>query len=288
MQLTIDDLLEIVPVEGDSLYIDSDRIEDCIIAAKKYGISNFTLNAHFGFRDKDLSVLKKFDFVTILMLQSEHLSDISAIYDLSDLKMLHCHTMGKSRIDLLRLPALEKIGTDSKYVSNLFNCVNLKYLGVELTGNDKSPDLRILHKLENLETLLIGSSLRTLEGIEYLHNLRELDIGYNRKLNDISQVKRVADKLEHLVFDSNKAISFFTPISSLKHLKKLLLNNCGDIPNLEFIRDLPALKFISFVDTNILDGDMTPLLNKNLSHVGFNNKKHYNLKCDYIVQYNKS
>ncbi|MDE7303291.1 MAG: hypothetical protein K2N60_08260, partial [Oscillospiraceae bacterium] len=50
-----------------------------------------------------------------------------------------------------------------------------------------------------------------------------------------------------------------------------------DIDSLDFILDMPKLREISFVNSNIIDGDMTPLLKHSpkLEFVGFNNKRHY-------------
>ena len=41
---------------------------------------------------------------------------------------------------------------------------------------------------------------------------------------------------------------------------------------------MPKLKFFSFVDTNIDDGDLTPCMR--LEYAGTLNKRHYNMKAE--------
>jgi hypothetical protein len=48
-------------------------------------------------------------------------------------------------------------------------------------------------------------------------------------------------------------------------------------------KNLPNLLEFRFVDTNILDGDLTPLLeHPTLRSVGFSNKRHYNYTSEKI------
>jgi protein phosphatase 1 regulatory subunit 7 len=62
-------------------------------------------------------------------------------------------------------------------------------------------------------------------------------------------------------------------LACLKKLKILKLINCGDIPDLKFIKLMPELKAISFVDSNIVDGDLSHCIG--LEFVGFLKKKSY-------------
>ena len=69
----------------------------------------------------------------------------------------------------------------------------------------------------------------------------------------------------------------------LKNLKVLRLNACGTIDNLDFLENFPNLIDFRFVDTNILDGNLKPILeHPTIRTVGFLNKKHYNYKDEKI------
>ena len=52
--------------------------------------------------------------------------------------------------------------------------------------------------------------------------------------------------------------------------------NCPDIPTIKFVKEMPQLKSFIFLDTNVIDGDMNPLLD--LEYVGYTDKKHFNFK----------
>lgn len=70
---------------------------------------------------------------------------------------------------------------------------------------------------------------------------------------------------------------------SLKKLSVLCLNNCGAISDLSFLKYFPKLIDFRFVDTNILDGNLTPIIeHPTIRTVGFLNKRHYNLKDDQV------
>ena len=65
----------------------------------------------------------------------------------------------------------------------------------------------------------------------------------------------------------------------LKNLRILCLNDCGPIENLDFLKLFPKLEDFRFVNTNILDGNLKPILkHPTIKSVGFLNKRHYNIK----------
>jgi hypothetical protein len=53
----------------------------------------------------------------------------------------------------------------------------------------------------------------------------------------------------------------------------LRFNHCGETPNVKPIESMAALEEFCFVNTNVADGDLRPLLR--LRSVGFLPKKHY-------------
>ena len=49
-------------------------------------------------------------------------------------------------------------------------------------------------------------------------------------------------------------------VGMLKNLRELSLNRCGTLPSIKFLHDLPKLERLAFVDTDVIDGDLSPLL----------------------------
>src|SRR5690348_16386240 len=95
--------------------------------------------------------------------------------------------------------------------------------------------------------------LTSLAGIEGLKRLEELDIHTCRSITSIEEV------------------------GFLPQLRKLYLNDDGEIESLKPLERLHCLREVLFYEsTNILDGDLTPLVHqKNLLRVSFQNRRHY-------------
>jgi len=127
------------------------------------------------------------------------------------------------------------------------------------------------------------ANLKDFQGIAKFDNLKRLELHYCTKLeNDLglSQFKR---NLQYLHINQSKKLRFGDDLLSLSNLRVLCLNNCGSIDNLSFLKFFPNLIDFRFVDTNILDGDLKPIIeHPSIKTVGFLNKRHYNLKDDQL------
>jgi hypothetical protein len=84
-------------------------------------------------------------------------------------------------------------------------------------------------------------------------------------------------KLEELEIHTCPAIGSITEVGNLTRLRKLHLNNDGNIESLKPLCSLRGLESVLFYEsTNILDGDLSPLLCQNkLTQVSFQNRRHY-------------
>lgn len=132
-------------------------------------------------------------------------------------------------------------------------------------------------RLSFLKELIITQlDLSTLDGIQNLDQLEYLNINYCSKLTDITALTNCVE-LKKLEFENTKKISNFEQLKVLQGLQGLVLSNCGNIQSLKFINSMDSLKFLSFVGTNIVDGDLTPCLR--LKYIGTMDKRHYNLKA---------
>lgn len=123
------------------------------------------------------------------------------------------------------------------------------------------------------------ANFKNFQGIERLKSLRRLELHYCLKLEDYSGISSLKESLEFLHIDRARKLKISNELLELVNLKVLCLNGCGDLDNLEFLKHFPFLVDFRFVDTNVLSGDLTPLIqHPNIRSVGFTNKRHYNLK----------
>lgn len=136
-------------------------------------------------------------------------------------------------------------------------------------------------KLSYLE--LNWANIKNFDGIEKFKNLKRLELHYCVKLENDFGISRHCENLEFLHIDMSKKFVFTDELLQLRKLKVLCLNSCGSIENLGFLKYFPYLIDFRFVDTNIIDGNLKPILeHPTIRTVGFLNKKHYNYKYEQI------
>ncbi|MFF2499071.1 hypothetical protein [Peribacillus sp. NPDC058075] len=144
-------------------------------------------------------------------------------------------------------------------------------------------------KLDNFESIpenllyleLNWSNIQNFLGIEKMNKLKRLELHYCTKLQNDFGMSGLSNTLEFLHIEQSKKFVPNEELLSLKNLRVLRLNSCGNLENLNFLNQFPNLIDFRFVDTNVLDGDLSPILNHpTIRSVGFLNKRHYNIKDD--------
>lgn len=130
-------------------------------------------------------------------------------------------------------------------------------------------------KLLYLEMSL--ANFKDLSGIEKFKNLKRLELHYCTKLESDLNISSLKNTLEFLHINQSKKYTPTSELFKLKKLKVLCLNTCGPLDNLKFLKHFPDLVDFRFVDTNVLDGDLSPIIDHpTIKSVGFINKRHYN------------
>lgn len=148
-------------------------------------------------------------------------------------------------------------------------------------SNLKVDQLPESNSVEYLEMNLGGT--RSLEGIGRLPALRRLEVHHCTKLESDAGIAEVSSTLRNLHISTCKKFILLGDLLHLNHLEVLRLNSCGDIEDLEFLRELPQLIDFRFVSTKVRSGDLSPILaHPNLRSIGFDDKRHYNLKTKEI------
>lgn len=127
------------------------------------------------------------------------------------------------------------------------------------------------------------ANIKDLSGIERFKNLKRLELHHCFKLQNDQGIGQLSDNLEFLHINQSKKFKFSDELLRLKKLKVLCLNACGPIDNLDFLNNFPNLIDLRFVDTNVLDGNLKPILeHPSIRTAGFINKRHYNYRDDKI------
>ncbi len=263
---------DVTTVQGRStLWLDSDRIDDCMNHFKDQGIDILGVNPMRGFKEKDLSFLDKYQWVHGLLLvpPASHDFDLSPVLGLKKLRDLTLNQ--ECSLSLASFPELEAFRGNWDEGLNLAQCPKLSVLSI--TGFKPGIDLEKFPAPPSLTDLgLIQSPITSLAGISRMKRLRRLELAYLPKLEKLDDLAELAD-LQFLDLNKCKKIKNHSIVSQLKNLTVLRFNDCGTIPNLQFIDEMKCLEEFRFVNTLIEDGDLHPLLR--LKRVGFLPKKGY-------------
>ncbi len=137
-----------------------------------------------------------------------------------------------------------------------------------------------LPDIPNLEYLEINwSSSTSLIGLSKFKKLKRLELHCCTKLESLDGIEILNKGIEYIHINQSKKLKGHPRITLLKSLRTLCFNDCGEIDNLYFIMDLPYLNDFRFVNTNIVNGDLKPLIkHSRIRNASFLNKRHYTHK----------
>lgn len=123
------------------------------------------------------------------------------------------------------------------------------------------------------------SNITSFLEVAKLGKVKRLELSWCLKLESDAGLSEIGDHIEWLHVNTSRKFSPKKDLFELRNLKVLCLNGCAPLDNLRFLERMPNLLDFRFVDTNIVDGDLTPLTNHpSLVSAGFLDKRHYNLK----------
>ena len=239
------------------------------------GVFELELNDGKGWQGSNLSFLAALPQLQSLKIIDLKIASVKPIHSLHRLRELSVITYCKTEIRFSAFHQLERCSLEWRpKASSLFDCTTLKKLFVNgYEGKDVVPFARLV----NLESLaILNSPIENLHGLGVLKNLRNLRLARLKRLTSLAGIEGLAN-LEELEVHTCRSIGSVEEVGSLSRLRKLYLNNDGEIQTLKPLAKLDALESVLFYEsTNILDGDLTPLLKqRNLSRVSFQNRRHY-------------
>jgi len=268
---------------NDTLIVDNDRILECMDFFKRNHLKKIWISRFHGYSATDIDFLTKFDFLKEIIIKGPF--EISGLYALKNLEFLSYENPNPNQVlDLSYFKEIKTCYLDLKSkVRNLNSLTEVRNLRL-FHYTVKEKDLTGLNSLTKLESLFISiSNIESLLGIEALKKLKYIEFHYLRNLTRIEAIASLSNTLEFLMFGSAKKIVDFESTKSLKKLRTLAFNNCGSIPSIKFIDEMPKLEDFRFVDTNVLDGGLSPLIR--LKYAGFFDKKHYSHTREQIKKH---
>jgi|GEM_PF-986228 len=264
-----------------SLDVNSDYIDEAKKIIDKNGVDMIRISPYHGFKKGSLDFILDVKKLRGIHIYRSANVDISAIEKRTDLEYLRI-AENKQRIDLSHLSNLLLLTIDwhKKIKLPLPDNSRLEFL---LLGSFSEKTLLSLPCYTQLAWLSIcGGSIVSLDGLERFKNLRIYEHRLGKKLHDISKLVELPN-LKELELNLCKNIEIEDIFERCKKLKILKYLGCADLPSLAFIKKMKRIEDFRFGGTNILDGDLTPLLQ--LKDFGFYpNKRHYSHTYEKLKQ----
>ena len=269
-------------VDGEFLYVESNKLPQTLEFIRAHGPIRLTLNAQRGFALPDLRFLQGIEhLIEGLAIVGGNL-DLQGLEQCVNLKYLQLDDDRAQPIDFGQFPHLSHLRLDWKphYGQATFpdslTAVHLWGYRPQTGFNETS-----LHNLRNVTTLsLVQAAGQDLSLLQHCGPLTRLDVAYGRSLTDISALARHAGTLQRVDLDKCMKISDFSVLSQLTKLQWLNVCDCGAIPSVSFVQHLPELRHLVFLGTTVNDGNLSFL--QGIEYVRFNNKPHYSLKVKHF------
>jgi hypothetical protein len=164
--------------------------------------------------------------------------------------------------------------SEVKYMQNMFNNLS-KYNNIEcLTLNNMTfIDLLDIHKMHSIKSITFSMCgfISNIERLAECVNLKEIHISnnlYATNFNFLGQCK----KLESLTI-TNNYLNNLNFLENLYNLKKLKIERCDDLDNVDIIKTCINLEHLSIINC------------ENLYVVNINNKKLKYIKLQFVILY---
>ncbi len=256
---------------GEFLIIDSshstERIVDYI---KANNVEFLSFNEFDGWGENqkvsDFSLLPSIKGVEIIAtsILSKHLEGLEKI------EYLYLSSSVQSKFDFSALGKLKYLNVE--WTNKLLNLATLQSLE-ELVLRKYKTDSDQLNSLNHLKYLsLIQGNFVELGFLSSFKKLESLSLSHLSKLIDITGING-SKSLRNLEISNCKKIEYNNVFDGL-NLQKLIVTSSSEMENLKFVKKNEALDFLSFMDTNVKDGNILPCVN--LDYVAFDNKKNFN------------
>jgi len=204
-----------------------------------------------------LSQIEKLEFLDIYGTISA-----SLLASMSSLKLLKVNSY--TPIDLMKYPNLEWISTSTP--NKLVGIDSLKSIkSVSISGGKELCSQRILDEIgmiPTIDTLMIErSEMRDLSFIKGITTLQVLILKENGRLSSLEGLKRNLKSLRCIKIIRTPKLESLSALRDISSLEYLYIDTCKAIPSISFLNELKNLKTAIFAQTEILDGNLTPLLN---------------------------
>ena len=196
-----------------SIGIESGRLNECLEEFHRGSFQGVFGAPYFGFRESHLDFLREIPNAARIWFWDCAFESVDGIYSLQNLR--HCGVLeARPGIDFSRFPSLETLVVhwNSRDVGWAKAAIRKLYLWHYNPRQKKFLDLTLPPRLEYLQLTWLNPA--SLEGIQPLPHLRELQIHRGRNLSDLSMLPALAPRLEKLIVTTCKRLKNYEGIAN--------------------------------------------------------------------------
>ncbi|WP_372725839.1 hypothetical protein [Novipirellula sp.] len=269
---------------GDVITIDSQHWDACLSRLSKGDLAGVHISAMSHYAEKDLEFLRDFPNITAVAISYGKGIDLAGLQYLEGLEYLTLDTY-KDPPDLGQFSMLRTLSAEwSPQLSVDERNEQLEKLTL---FNYKCPhsDLSYLPLIPSLKHLELNlSSVTLLDGADRQRHVQSLHFYRFLKLTRIAAIAALSGgSLQRIKFELCKKIEDIDQLGQLESVKKITLDRCADINDLEFLRGCSQLEEFVILDTKIVSGNLRPLLElPKLSYFFTSDKHHHSHTKDEI------
>lgn len=261
-----------------TLYIDAAEARACAALWKSGRYTQLGISEAQNPDLAEVSCLEAFEGVDKLHLMLDRKVDLAPLQQhAGELRAYYCNDDLNPLVDCERFLSLESLGqswTPGIRFAPAYPCLSRLSLTGAAPATEDLGFLRMAPQLRELN--LFRSRVRSLDGLRYCRHLAALSLVQPRGLRDLTSLDTCSE-LAALTLESARHVEGL--VDQLKHLgmlKKLVVTAAAPLPSLGFLRNLDRLDWFDFSNTDVLDGDLQPLIEHPvLDFILFTAKKHF-------------
>ncbi|WP_149498974.1 hypothetical protein [Roseiconus lacunae] len=262
---------------GELITIQSDHREACLSRLSGGDLAGVHISATAGYAEKNLAFLKDYPNIAAVAISCAKGIDLAGLQYLSGLEYLTLETYKKPP-DLGTFAKLRELSAEWSPALSVDE--RNKNLGKLTLFKYKCPasDFSCLPVIPSVKHLEINhSSIISLTGIEQHQHVQAMFFHRFFDLKNIAAISGLSGgSLKRVKFEQCKKIEDLGQLGKLTNVAKITLDRCADVENLEFLSGCSALEEFVIMDTKIVSGDLSPLLDlPKLRYFGTFDKRHH-------------
>ena len=262
-----------------TLYIDTAHLDRCIELWSSGGFDELGLESYDdNFKLNDTELLKRFPDVRRLHINLDRRIDLSGLSYVADrLMALNINDDINTVADLTPFKCLESLGIRWNQKTRFPNELpSLRSLGLSYF-NPSTKDLTTLPHMPLLRAFgLTVARLESLKGVGRLRALYRLSLYRVQGLTTVNEIGALRELGELEIEGCKGSFDLPNALRSSAQLTKMIYGRSAPLSSLNFISGLPKLELLTFLETDVTDGDMSLLAShKSLRYVAFTKKKHF-------------